>query len=84
MDARFLLLLPIAFGAGIVTATVQELLKGPTPAETRAGFGTAIPAAILGTALAYVFHKTRSLWPCILLHSTYNALAYVAALSSTC
>jgi putative peptidoglycan binding protein/L,D-transpeptidase-like protein/sporulation and spore germination protein len=36
-------------GAGIVTATVQELLKGPTAAETRAGFGTAIPA---GSTLA--------------------------------
>src|SRR4051812_50221312 len=31
-------------GAGIVTATVQELLKGPTAAETRAGYGSAIPA----------------------------------------
>jgi len=36
-------------GAGIVTATVQELLKGPSPAETRAGYGSAIPA---GSALA--------------------------------
>jgi lipoprotein-anchoring transpeptidase ErfK/SrfK len=36
-------------GAGIVTGTVQELLKGPTAAETRAGFGTAIPA---GSTLA--------------------------------
>ncbi len=36
-------------GAGIVTATVQELLKGPTAAETRAGFGTAIPS---GSVLA--------------------------------
>ena len=36
-------------GAGIVTATVQELLEGPTAAETRAGYGTAIPA---GSALA--------------------------------
>ena len=36
-------------GAGIVTATVQELLKGPTAAETRAGYGSAIPA---GSTLA--------------------------------
>src|SRR5262249_2536877 len=36
-------------GSGIVTATVQELLKGPTPAETRAGSGSAIPA---GSTLA--------------------------------
>jgi hypothetical protein len=36
-------------GAGIVGATVQALLKGPTAAETRAGYGSAIPA---GSTLA--------------------------------
>jgi lipoprotein-anchoring transpeptidase ErfK/SrfK len=30
-------------GAGVVAATVQELLDGPTKAETRAGYGSAIP-----------------------------------------
>jgi lipoprotein-anchoring transpeptidase ErfK/SrfK len=30
-------------GAGVVAATVQALLDGPTPAETSAGYGTAIP-----------------------------------------
>lgn len=43
-----------------------------------------VPLAILGFILALLFEKTDSLWPCILLHSTYNALAYAAALSSTC
>jgi membrane protease YdiL (CAAX protease family) len=33
--------------------------------------------AILGVALAFVFHKTRSLWPCILLHALNNTLAFV-------
>jgi uncharacterized protein len=40
-----------------------------------------VPLAILGTALAYVFHKTRSLWPCIILHALNNTLAFVVLLS---
>jgi uncharacterized protein len=42
-----------------------------------------VPLAILGTALAYVFHKTRSLWPCILLHALNNTIAFVVLLSGT-
>jgi lipoprotein-anchoring transpeptidase ErfK/SrfK len=30
-------------GAGVLTATIQALLAGPTAAETRAGYGSAIP-----------------------------------------
>jgi uncharacterized protein len=36
---------------------------------------------ILGTALAFVFHKTRSLWPCIMLHGLNNTLAFIALLA---
>jgi membrane protease YdiL (CAAX protease family) len=35
-----------------------------------------VPLAILGTALALLFHKTDSLWPCILVHALNNALAF--------
>jgi membrane protease YdiL (CAAX protease family) len=35
-----------------------------------------VQLAILGTALAFVFHKTDSLWPCILLHALNNTLAF--------
>jgi membrane protease YdiL (CAAX protease family) len=42
-----------------------------------------IPLAILGTALAYVFHKTRSLWPCIMLHALNNTIAFTVLLSGT-
>jgi membrane protease YdiL (CAAX protease family) len=42
-----------------------------------------VPLAILGTALAYVFHKTRSLWPCILLHALNNTVAFVVLLNGT-
>jgi uncharacterized protein len=37
-----------------------------------------VQLVILGTALAFVFHRTRSLWPCILLHALNNSLAFVA------
>ena len=42
-----------------------------------------VPLAILGTALAYVLHKTRSLWPCILLHAINNTVAFVVLLSGS-
>jgi uncharacterized protein len=41
-----------------------------------------VPLAILGTALAFVFHRTRSLWPCILLHALNNTAAFIALLSN--
>ena len=42
-----------------------------------------VPLAILGTALAFVFHRTRSLWPCIMLHALNNTIAFVVLLSGT-
>jgi len=40
-----------------------------------------VPLAILGTALALVFHRTRSLLPCILLHGLNNTIAFIVLLS---
>jgi uncharacterized protein len=40
--------------------------------------GKFVQLAILGMALAFVFHKTRSLWPCVLLHALNNSLAFIA------
>jgi membrane protease YdiL (CAAX protease family) len=37
-----------------------------------------VQLAILGMALAFVFHKTRSLWPCIMLHALNNTIAFIA------
>jgi membrane protease YdiL (CAAX protease family) len=42
-----------------------------------------VPLAILGTALAFVFHRTRSLWPCVLLHAVNNTFAFVILLSGS-
>lgn len=40
-----------------------------------------VPLAILGTALAYVFHRTRSIWPCVAIHAINNTLAFVVLLA---
>ena len=42
-----------------------------------------VPLAILGTALAYVFHRTRSLVPCMLLHALNNTFAFIFLLSGS-
>jgi uncharacterized protein len=42
-----------------------------------------VPLAILGTALAYVFHRTRSLFPCILLHVLNNTVAFIVLLGGS-
>ncbi|HNW33497.1 MAG TPA: CPBP family intramembrane metalloprotease, partial [Candidatus Ozemobacteraceae bacterium] len=34
-----------------------------------------LPAALLGMTAASLFRRTQSLWPCVLLHSTWCALA---------
>ena len=42
-----------------------------------------VPLAILGTALAYVFHRTRSLFPCIMLHALNNTFAFIVLLGGS-
>ena len=37
-----------------------------------------IPLFALGLALAWVFHHTRSLWACIILHMVFNGIAVLA------
>ena len=39
-----------------------------------------VPLLILGIALAMLFQKTRSLWPCIILHAINNSLAFAVSL----
>jgi membrane protease YdiL (CAAX protease family) len=39
-----------------------------------------VPLFILGIALAMLFQKTRSLWPCIILHAVNNSLAFAVSL----
>ena len=38
-----------------------------------------VPLLILGVALAMLFEKTGSIWPCIMLHALNNSLAYAVS-----
>jgi uncharacterized protein len=38
-----------------------------------------VPLFILGVALAMLFQKTGSIWPCIMLHAINNSLAYAVS-----
>jgi uncharacterized protein len=36
-----------------------------------------VPIFILGLMLAWLFNKTRSVWPCIIVHAAYNSIALI-------
>ena len=40
-----------------------------------AGVGVLIPVFVTGLLLSLLYHKTGSLWPCVLAHAAQNALA---------
>jgi membrane protease YdiL (CAAX protease family) len=42
-----------------------------------------IPTFVLGFIFAYIFHRSNSVWPGILLHFTVNAFSLCAALALT-
>jgi membrane protease YdiL (CAAX protease family) len=42
-----------------------------------------IPTFILGCLLAYVYHRSNSVWPGVILHFLVNAFGLLAALVST-
>lgn len=41
-------------------------------------FNVILPLWLLGTIIAYIFHKTNSLYPTILFHALNNLLAFIA------
>jgi membrane protease YdiL (CAAX protease family) len=43
-------------------------------------FDKLVPLFFLGVALALLFQKTNSLWPCIALHAINNSLAFAVSL----
>jgi membrane protease YdiL (CAAX protease family) len=42
-----------------------------------------IPTFILGSLLAYMYHRTNSVWPGIILHVLVNAIGLFAAYAAT-
>lgn len=66
-------------GLGVVwAAIVSGLIFGAIHVGSAPGAALPLLAA-LGVILALVYQKTNSLWPCIMLHATYNALVLVAS-----
>ena len=62
----------------LIAGLVFGMIHAPT------GITTVIPLAVLGGALAWLYERTGSLWPCVFAHTINNglALAVTAALSS--
>jgi membrane protease YdiL (CAAX protease family) len=60
---------PAAILSGIAFG-IPHVTSGPT---------AAIPLSIFGVALAWIYERTRSIWPCILVHVVNNGIAIMAA-----
>ncbi len=60
---------PAAILSGIAFG-IPHVTSGPT---------AAIPLSIFGVALAWIYERTRSIWPCILVHVVNNGIAISAA-----
>ena len=41
-----------------------------------------VPIFILGLMLAWLFNKTKSIWPCIIVHCAYNSIAVISMIKS--
>ncbi|MFA5366943.1 MAG: type II CAAX endopeptidase family protein [Dehalococcoidia bacterium] len=44
--------------------------------------GALVPIFLLGLLLAWLYIKTKSIWPCIFAHFTYNSIAFVIMIIS--
>ena len=60
-------------------AVTSGVIFGAIHLEAPAQMGV---LAILGVILALLFERTKSLWPCILLHAVNNAIAFQYVLST--
>jgi membrane protease YdiL (CAAX protease family) len=36
-----------------------------------------VPIFILGLMLSWIYYKTKSIWPCIIVHAAYNSIALI-------
>jgi len=59
-------------GWGLVVSSVVFALVHLTP-------GVLVPIFVIGLVLAYLYERTESLWPSIVLHALVNALAFIGA-----
>lgn len=59
-------------GWGMVVSSVVFALVHITP-------GVLVPIFVIGLVLAYLYERTGSLWPSIILHALVNAVAFLGA-----
>ncbi|MGH2956929.1 MAG: lysostaphin resistance A-like protein [Solirubrobacterales bacterium] len=57
------------WAAGLLAGAIFGLIHAPT------GITTVIPLGALGLALCWLYERTGSLWPCMLVHAINNGLA---------
>jgi hypothetical protein len=41
-----------------------------------------VPIFLLGLMLAWLYHKTKSIWPCIIVHAAYNSIGVISMIKS--
>ena len=41
-----------------------------------------VPIFLLGLMLAWLYHKTKSVWPCIIVHAAYNSIGVISMIKS--
>jgi membrane protease YdiL (CAAX protease family) len=41
-----------------------------------------VPIFFLGLMLAWLYHKTQSIWPCIIVHAAYNSIGVISMIKS--
>ncbi len=41
-----------------------------------------VPIFLLGLMLAWLYYKTKSIWPCIIVHAAYNSIAVISMIKS--
>ena len=65
----------------IIAGLITSLLFGAAHLEFTSGnslnWAAALDTFILSSALVYVTHRTKSLWPAILLHALKNSMAFL-------
>jgi hypothetical protein len=59
------------------------LLSSAIFAAAHLDLASLIPTFILGSVLAYMYHRSNSVWPGIILHFLVNALGMCSAYAAT-